>query len=323
MTTQEPQPTTDTMREKSLKTVQVVEKKMKLYEELFLKCKDDWIHHLAQALAFSLLTSLVYIAIILLPMFNAILGKLDIQTRHLFTGRLEAIFPSPLSTQATPMFSKAIDMFSHAPLIAQLALFLLAAMFGSFLFSLMEACFDVIFHLPPRPYLRRHIVALGMLLLYVVLAPIIIVAAAAPHLILSLLHVIPPNNIPDSSLIYQLASTVGSIILNLILFQAIYVLVPSRDISMRTIGRHMRKSWYGTLVATGAMQLSLFLLQIYTTSPASYYIGEIGFVIILLLYFYLFTLILLFGAEVNAFFAEGIRVPQNDLITQASKDGYQ
>ncbi len=59
MTTQEPQPSTDTIREKSLETVHVVEKKMKPYEELFLKCKDDWIHHLAQALAFSLLTTLL------------------------------------------------------------------------------------------------------------------------------------------------------------------------------------------------------------------------------------------------------------------------
>jgi uncharacterized BrkB/YihY/UPF0761 family membrane protein len=43
----------------------------------------------------------------------------------------------------------------------------------------------------------------------------------------------------------------------------------------------------------------------------------------MLVYFYLFTLILLFGAEINAFFAEGIRVPQNDLIMQASKNEFR
>ena len=323
MTTQKPQPTTDSMRGQSLATVQVVEKKMKPFEKLLLKCKDDWIHHLAQALAFSLLTTLVPAAMILLPIYGAILAKLDTRTQYLFTVRFEAIFPPPLSLQVTQVFSKALDIFTHASPIAKLATFLLMFLLGSFLFSLMESCFDVIFHLPPRPFLRRHIVALGILLLFVVLAPIIIVAATAPTLIFSLLQVIPPRNIPDSNLIFQFASTVGSIILNLVLFQAIYVLVPSRDISMRTIGRHMRKSWYGTLVATGAIQLCLFLLHIYTTSSVSYYIGDIGFILITLLYFYLFTLILLFGAEVNAFFAEGIRVPQNDLITQASKDGYQ
>ncbi len=323
MATQEPQPTTDTIHEKSLEAVQVVEKKMKPYEELFLKCKDDWIHHLAQALAFSFLTTLVSIAYILLPIYSAILGRLDTQTQQMFAGRLEALFPPPLSLQVTQVFSKALDIFSRASPIAKLATFLLFALLGSFLFSLMESCFDVIFHLPPRPFLRRHGVALGMLFLFAVLEPIIIVAATAPTLILSLAHIFPPGNIPDSSLIYQLASIAGGIILSLILFQAIYIVVPHRHVSMRTIGRHIRNSWQGTLVATGALQLSLFLFHIYTTSSLSYYIGDLGFILITLIYFYLFTLILLFGAEINAFFAEGIRVPQNDLITQASKDGYR
>jgi len=323
LTTQKPQPSTNTMREKSLETVQVVEKKMKPFEELFLKCRDDWIHHLAQALAYSFLTTLVSIAYILLPIYSAILGRLDTPTQHLFSGSLESLFPPPLSLQVTQVFGKALDIFSHASPLAKLGTFLLAAVLGSFLFSLMESCFDVIFHLPPRPFLRRHLVALGMLGLFVVLEPIIILAATAPTLILSLAHVFPPGNIPESNLLYQLASIVGSILLSLILFQAIYVLVPSRHIRIQTVGRHIRNSWQGTLVATGALQLSLLLFHFYTASSLSYYIGDLGFILITLLYFYLFTLILLFGAEVNAFFAEGIRVPLNDLITQASKDGYR
>lgn len=334
MATQAHQPAGETMREKSLETVQVVEKKslesvqvvekkMKPYEELFLKCRDDWIHHLAQALAYSFLTTLVSIAIILLPIYSAILGRMDTPMQHLFSVRLEVLFPPPLSSQLTQVFGKALDIFSHASPIAKLATFLLAALLGSFLFSLMESCFDVIYHLPPRPFLRRHLVALGMLFLFVVLSPIIVLAATAPTIILSLAHVFPPGNIPESNLIYELASIVGSILLSLILFQAIYVLVPSRHIRIQTVGRHIRNSWQGTLVATGALQLGLLLFHFYTTSSLSYYIGDLGFIIITLLYFWLFALILLFGAEINAFFAEGIRVPQNDLITQASKDGYR
>ena len=323
MATQEPQPTADTMREKTLETVQVVEKKMKPYEELFLKCKDDWIHHLAQALAFSLLTALVPIALLLLSIFRTILGRLDTQTQQMFAGRFEAIIPPPLSSQATQVFSKAFNTFSHAPGVVIFSTILLAVLFGSFLFSLMESCFDVIYHLPPRPFLRRHIVAIVMLCLYAALAPIIIVAAAAPTLIFSLLHVIPPGNIPASSLIFQLASTLGSILLSLILFQAIYVVVPHRHVTLRTLGRHIGNSWHGALVATIALQVVLHLFPFYATHFLGSYIGQVGFVLILLLYFYLFTLVLLFGAEVNAFFVEGIRVPQNDLITQASKDGYR
>ena len=323
LTTQEPQPSTDTMHKKSLETVQVVEKKAKPYEELFIKCKDDWIHHLAQALAFSLLTTLVPVSILLLSIFGRILGILDTQTQQILTGQLDAIIPQPLSSQAIQVFSKAYDTFSHASAIVVVFTFLLAVLLGSFLFSLMETCFDVIFHLPPRPFLRRHIVALGMLCLYVALAPIIILASAAPALILSLLQVIPPGNIPESNLIFRLATIGGSIILSLILFETLYVVVPHRHVAPHTLGRHIRNSWRGALVATIALELCLQFFPLYATFFLKSYIGQLGFVLILLLYFYLFTLFLLFGAEVNAFFAEGIRVPQSDLITQASKGGYR
>jgi diacylglycerol kinase family enzyme len=48
LTTLEPQPSTDTMHGKSLDKVHVVEKKLKPSEHLLLKCKEDWILHLAR-----------------------------------------------------------------------------------------------------------------------------------------------------------------------------------------------------------------------------------------------------------------------------------
>jgi uncharacterized BrkB/YihY/UPF0761 family membrane protein len=323
MTTREPQHSANRIGKKSLEEVQVVEKKMRPSEQLLLKCKEDWIVHLAQALSFSFLMTLVSLAYILLPIYSAILGTMNTQMQILFTIRLEELFPSPLSTQVALVFSKALDIFSQASPVAKLGTLLLAVLLGSNLFSLMEACFDVIYHLPPRPFLRRHLVALGMLGLFVVLEPIIILAAIAPRLILSRAHILPPGNIPESNSLYLFASIVGSVILSLFLFQAIYVLVPSRDISLRTIGQHIRNSWRGTLVATAALQLSFLLFHVYSANSLSYYIGDLGFILIMLLYFYLFTLILLFGAEINAFFAEGIRVPRNDLITEASMDDFR
>src|SRR5207247_8306255 len=70
--------------------------------------------------------------------------------RSLFTVRLEEFFPSPLSTQVTQVFSRALVIFSQASPLAKLGTLLLAVLLGSNLFSLMEACFDVIYHLPPR-----------------------------------------------------------------------------------------------------------------------------------------------------------------------------
>src|SRR5205085_5692162 len=136
-----------------------------------------------------------------------------------------SIFPPPLASPVGEVFSKAYDTLSHASGIAVFFTLLIAILFGSFLFSLMESCFDVIYHLPPRPYLRRHLVAIVMLLLFFALTPIIVLVSDAPTFILSLLHVVPLGNISNSNPIFRLASIAGSIIISLILFQAIYVLV--------------------------------------------------------------------------------------------------
>ena len=329
MTTQEYQPNGETMQEKTpevvqiveektLVTVQIIEKDVKPYEQLLIKCKDDWIHHLAQALSFSLLTNLVAIAILLLAIVHVIQVNLDRQVQQMLTAGLESIIPQPLSLPVGDVVNKAFDTLSHASAIAVFFIILPAILFGSFLFSLMESCFDVIYHLPPRPFVRRHLVAIVMLLLFAVLTPIIILASAAPSFILSLLHVVPPGHV-----VFRLASIAGSTIFSLILFQAIYVLVPYRHVTFQTLGRHIRNSWRGTLVSTAAMQLGLQLFPLYANSFLNNYIGQVGFVVIMLLFFYLFALILLLGAEVNAFYAEGIRVPKSDLITQASQGGYQ
>ena len=329
MTTQEHQPTRETMQEKTLEvvhiieeksveTVLIVEKDVKPYEQLLIKCKDDWIHHLAQALSFSLLTNLVAIAILLLAIVHVIQVNLDKQAQQMLTGGLESIIPQPLSLPVGDVVNKAFDTLSHASAIAVFFIILPAILFGSFLFSLMESCFDVIYHLPPRPFVRRHLVAIVMLLLFAVLTPIIILASAAPSFILSLLNVVPPGHV-----VFRLASIAGSTIFSLILFQTIYVLVPYRHVTFQTLGRHIHNSWRGTLVSTVAMQLGLQLFPIYANSFLNSYIGQVGFAVITLLFFYLFALILLLGAEVNAFYAEGIHVPKSDLITQASNGGYE
>ena len=329
MTTQEHQPTRETMQEKTLEvvhiieeksveTVLIVEKDVKPYEQLLIKCKDDWIHHLAQALSFSLLTNLVAIAILLLAIVHVIQVNLDKQAQQMLTGGLESIIPQPLSLPVGDVVNKAFDTLSHASAIAVFFIILPAILFGSFLFSLMESCFDVIYHLPPRPFVRRHLVAIIMLLLFAVLTPIIILASAAPSFILSLLNVVPPGHV-----VFRLASIAGSTIFSLILFQTIYVLVPYRHVTFQTLGRHIHNSWRGTLVSTVAMQLGLQLFPLYANSFLNSYIGQVGFVVIMLLFFYLFALVLLLGAEVNAFYAEGIHVPKSDLITQASNGGYE
>lgn len=66
-------------------------------------------------------------------------------------------------------------------------------------------------------------------------------------------------------------------------------------------------------MAAVALQIYLILFPFYVTHFMSSYTGTVGFAVILLFFFYYFALILLVGAEVNAFFAEGKRAMPEDL----------
>jgi Diacylglycerol kinase catalytic domain len=115
-----------------------------------------------------------------------------------------------------------------------------------------------------------------MLLLFVTLTPIVVLTSAAPMFLLSLWHNVPAASTPDSSLIFRVASIAGSIIFSLILFQAIYVLIPHRHVTLQTLGRHIHHSWRGALVSTAFMQLGLQLFPLYATLFLSNYIGQVG-----------------------------------------------
>jgi hypothetical protein len=120
---------------------------------------------------------------------------------------------------------------------------------------------------------------------------------------LSILH------IASGGFLVSIASILGSLIVGWILFEAIYVVVPNQKISFRN-------SWLGAVVAAVLLQLYLTLFPLYVQhfingGP----IATLGSFIILLVFFYYFAVILFLGAEVNAYFAEGIRATPYDIPT--------
>lgn len=79
---------------------------------------------------------------------------------------------------------------------------------------------------------------------------------------------------------------------------------------------HVRKQW--AAVAAVALQIYLLLFPLYASHFLRGVAGAVGLTAILIVFFYYFALILLLGAEVNAFFAEGVRPIPNDLATFVS-----
>ena len=174
----------------------------------------------------------------------------------------------------------------------------LALFNGSRLFIYMADVFAIIYHVGRRSLLRQNAMALGMLLLFILLVPIMVAAASLPSFALGLMQQTPLANVPDLGLLFMLGGIVGGIGAAFCLFWTIYMVVPNLPIKW---GR----SWLGALVAAVLLQLYLLLFPLYVSHFVSAYQATIS-LFLLLVFFYYFGVILFLGAEVNAFVMEKI-----------------
>jgi len=109
------------------------------------------------------------------------------------------------------------------------------------------------------------------------------------------------------------------------LFLFIYWLIPNKKMSFR-------KTWRGALIAAIILEIFIILFPLYVRQFMSNYageynnlestfkicflffcIGQIGFAVILIFFFYYFSIILIFGAQINAHFFEEYP-PLNDAL---------
>ncbi len=247
-------------------------------------------------------------------MLGLILGNQNLQ--HSILSQLEGIIPGAASKQAIDLAFKQLQ--KNAGILVIIAI-LLAIFGGSRLFITVEGCLDIIYRVRPRTFIRQNIMAFGMFILFIILIPIMVFASGGPIYLLSLVNSIPVlknipffYNIATSPIIFYLAGIIGGLIAAFILFEAIYFVVPNQHISWRN-------SWRGALVAAVALQLFLIVIfPFYTTHFLSGYAGQIGFAVVLLIFLYYFAVILMLGAQVNAFFFEKVRPLPNDLATFVS-----
>jgi membrane protein len=285
----------------ALQSVQIVEKDIKPFAEFLLKLGNDWSLTLAASLAYHLLVAMFPIAIVLLSIFGLFPG-----TRQFFIQQIKKVFPEPLSS--TDVVSTILHKLPTTSGIIWLIAILIAVFTGSRLFALIEGCFNIIYQVHARPFLRQNLMAIAMLLLFIVCIPLMIFMSSAPAFVLSLLQNTSFGKLPDDSIAFSIAGIIGSLAASTILFGAIYVVVPNQHISIRN-------TWRGTVVAAITLQIYLILFPIYVANFLRGYDGQVGFAIVLLAFFYYFAVILLLGAEVNAFFAEGKHATSADLAT--------
>jgi membrane protein len=179
---------------------------------------------------------------------------------------------------------------------------------GSRLFITLENCFGIVFRLRGRGPIQQNLMAVGMLLLYLLMVPIVFLGTLIPPLLTAIL--------PDhgsgmwARWLINAAQPVLSIVVTAIAVGMTYIFVPHRPVHWRT----WREIWRGAVVA-GAL---LLVFELFFPWYREHFVhvdnyGSIGaFVIVILLFFYYLAVILLLGAEINSW-AAGQRETAADL----------
>jgi YihY family inner membrane protein len=291
------------------------EKGAKPMSEFFRKFGNDWATTFSAALAYSLLTAMLPIAIAIVAVLALILTLIPGQQGH-STSILNGISGIPGLGDAQQSLVKSVTqrLSQSAGFLTVLAT-ILAIFGGSRLFVAMENSMDIIYRVRPRPALRQNLVAIGMMLIFTLLVPIMVFAATLPSIILNLVKTNPElkaipflSTVASNSVITVIAGYAGGLLAAFLLFEAIYMIVPNQRIQLK-------KSWQGAIVAAILLELFIALFPTYIGHFMTSYAGQIAFTVVLLAFFYYFALILMLGAEVNAFFFEGVQPLPNNLAT--------
>jgi membrane protein len=304
-------------RSRTSSLVESAQKDIKPLQTFMTKFSNDWSPSLASLIAYSLLTAMLPIAVALFGILGLVLGGNSSLTSTI-AHDLSTIVPQTSSSSSTATqqaIELAVQQLNKQAGFLLIIAIALAIFGGSRLFITLENCLNLVYRLRPRTIIRQNLMAFAMLILFIILIPLMVFASAAPTIILSFVSNIPAlgaipffSAIAKSPILGYLAGLAGGIIVAFILFEAIYFVVPNQKISWRN-------SWRGAVVAAIALELFLLLFPIYIRYGLKNYTGQVGFAVILLLFFYYFAIILMIGAEVNAFFFEKIQPLPNNLIT--------
>lgn len=270
------------------------------------KLSNDWVFNLSGLLAYNILMSIFPILLALLAVAGFILNTISPGSQQQLVNAIAGALPGGSEGSGGAIVTAALNNLQRQAGVLFVIALLTAIFTGSRLFVTIENCFGVIFRLRGRGLIRQNLMAIGMLLLYVVLVPIIFLASFVPTAIVNTLNATGGVN-GLSGLLIHLVGILASFVVAVLLFSAIYVVVPNRPVRFSEI-------WKGTILASALLVLYELLFPIYESlvlKPGNY--GALaGFALVIMIFFYYLAVILLLGAEVNSWMS-GQRETASDI----------
>jgi len=267
------------------------------------KFTNDWALNLAGMLAYNLMMTIFPIVLAIVSITGLLLGSFGMQDT--VVKNLSAALPSNISKDID--LAAIVKNLHQASGLLGLISFLGLVWAGSNLFSIMEACFDIVFRAEQRTFLWQKLMSICMVVVFAVLAPLIAIASSLTAAASGIAKLVP-FPIPGLPFLLGLLGPLFSILAAFVLFLAIYTVVPNMKISFR-------HAWRGALVSAVLMTAITTLYPFYVSHflKTGQYGATAGFAIIILTWFWFFSVILMLGAEVNSFWALGQRPADADI----------
>jgi membrane protein len=275
------------------KEAQEAKQAFKGLSAFWAKINNDWVFNLAAMLAYTLMMSIVPLLAMLLSFFGLFLSGLAPGAEQQLINQISAAIPGGQN-----FIEPALSRLAAGSGVFAIITIILTAWFGSRLFVAIEQCFGIIYRLPSRDFVRQNSIALGMLLVFVVLIPVLLIVSVAPSFLSSSVVGELLNNSPASRFWLSIATGFAGFLVASILFLVIYAIIPNRPL-------RFRDAWKGALIAGALLEVYNIAFPFYATTflkPDSYG-STAGFAVLVLVFFYYFGIILLLGAEINSFWA--------------------
>ncbi|HEV7215753.1 MAG TPA: YihY/virulence factor BrkB family protein [Chloroflexota bacterium] len=276
---------------------------IKRAKAFWTKFGNDWCMNLAGLLAYNFLTAIFPLLLGILALAALLAPASLIQQ---LAGKMNTVLPASLTSGANINFYTILQGFRKASGITAVISLVGLLWTGSNLFGVMENCFSIVFRTKTRGFIQQKVMSVAMIVIFAILAPLAVLASSISGSVSSLTHAF--GNIPGLGLVFAIGGYAVGVLLAFVLFFCIYLIVPNMAVNPRDV-------WRGALFAAVLFEIVNLIFPLYVRTQHSQF-GQFALLLALLTFwFWVLSLVLLLGAEMNSFAALGQRAAGGDLPT--------
>ncbi len=274
-------------------------------QRFVLKLANDGVMQFAGMLAYNLLLSIVPLLVGLLGLISLVFFITGHSASDL-TAILTAKLAHSLSFNGANAIAVAIKHDAGTIGVIGLVLSLVG---GAGFFLNVDFAFSVILRLKQRDIFHAYLMAISMVLLQIPLIIVMLLATSIPQALTALasqVGVSSRNNAP-LGIFWWIVSYLAGTLAAFILLSAVYVIVPNQKVAWRD-------TVWGACIAALLLEAYTLLFPLYAAHflKFSTYGASLGFALVILVFFYYFSIILLLGVEVNSWIM-GHREPRESI----------